>query len=334
MTGRAFHQVPVIDVGPVLDPEATEDEVAAVAAEVGAACRDVGFFYIVGHSLDDDFVARMFAQSKAFFDLPIEDKLAIRMGLTSQFRGYIPMLGETTDGRRDLHECVDLQPLSGRDEETIRAAKAARAGGHPLDDPGQWPPSLPTLGPVMVAAWTRLSHLGDRLASCVARSLGLDPDFFVPFTGDELCDLRLSHYPPAGSDPDQPDVDLGMGAHVDYGFLALVLQDGVAGLEVRNSLGEWIDAPHVPGTLLVNIGLMTQRWSNDCYEATWHRVRVPKAEHRYSILFFFEPAFDAVIAPAPECCVNEPAHYEPIQFGTWVVDRFSTAYDAQPVHDC
>lgn len=181
----------------------------------------------------------------------------------------------------------------------------------------------------MMEAWTRLSQLADRLASCIARSLGLAPDFFVPHMGDELCDLRLSHYPPAHVAQQSENDDLGMGAHVDYGFLALVLQDGIAGLEVRNSL-DGIDAPHVAGTILVNIGLMTQRWSNDRYEATWHRVRVPESEHRYSMPFFFEPAFDAVIAPAPECCTDEPAHYEPIQFGTWVVERFSTAYDEKP----
>lgn len=92
MTARTFRSVPVIDVTPVFDPDVTEEQLDALATEVGVACRDVGFFYIAGHRLDEALIAQMFAQCRVFFDLPLEDKLQIRMGLTSQFRGYIPML--------------------------------------------------------------------------------------------------------------------------------------------------------------------------------------------------------------------------------------------------
>lgn len=327
-TQRTFHEVPVIDVSSLVVDDPDPAALAETVRRIGDACRDVGFLYVENHGLSDRLAERMMAQTRAFFDLPLEQKMMLRLGRTSQFRGFVPMLAEVTATKRDFHECLDIQPLSGRDAETIAAAKNARFGHHPLDDPGQWPAALPEFRTVMMEAWTALSDLGASLASGMALSLGLDAQFFVQYAGDELCDLRLSHYPPFEPDPEVADVEFGMGSHVDYGFLAIVQQDGVDGLEVRNADGEWINAPHIPGTLLVNIGLMMQRWSNDRYTATWHRVRFPDGRHRYSMPFFFEPAFDAVIAPVPACCDAEhPPRYEPVQFGTWVVEQFSTAYD-------
>jgi isopenicillin N synthase-like dioxygenase len=325
---RTFHEVPVIDVSALVVADPDPDALDETVRRIGDACRDVGFLYVKNHGLPDGLSERMMEQTRAFFDLPLEEKMKLRLGQTSQFRGYVPMLAEVTATKRDYHECLDLQPLSGRDAETIAAAKSALAGRHPLDDPDQWPAALPEFRPVMMEAWTALTRLGEQLASGMALSLGLDAGFFQKYAGDELCDLRLSHYPPFQPDRSLDDVEFGMGAHVDYGFLAIVQQDGVDGLEVRNPEGEWINAPHIPGTLLVNIGLMMQRWSNDRYTATWHRVRFPGGRHRYSMPFFFEPAFDAVIAPLPECCSEDnPPRYEPVQFGTWVVEQFSTAYD-------
>jgi isopenicillin N synthase-like dioxygenase len=325
---RIFTHVPIVDIAPIVLPDSDPEALRAAVDLVGAACRDVGFFYVRGHGIPSADCALMLAETRRFFDLPLGEKMSIRMGRTSQFRGYVPLLGEVTDDKRDYHECVDLQPLSGRDAQTIARAKAARQGRHPLDDPDQWPSALPSFRPVMMRAWDQLYRLGRQIASAMALSLDLDAGFFDPFSGDELCDLRLSHYPPFTPAPGMEDVDAGMGAHVDYGFLAIVQQDEVGGLEVRNAAGDWIPAPHIPGTFLVNIGLMMQRWTNDRYQATWHRVALPGGRDRYSMPFFFEPAFDAVVAPLDVCCDRaNPPRYEPVQFGTWVVERFSTAYD-------
>jgi isopenicillin N synthase-like dioxygenase len=327
-------QIPVIDVGPLVTPGPDARALRQAASRIGEACRDVGFFYITNHGIPEPESEALLAEAKRFFGLPAAEKMKLRLGQTSQFRGFVPVGGEVTAGKTDWHECLDLQPLSGRDATSIAAAAAQRRanGRHPLDDPGQWPSCLPSFPAAMMRAWDQRYRLGARIAAGMALSLGLDPDFFAAFAGVELSDLRLIHYPPSSGaalpgPPASGDEDYGFGAHVDYGFLAILQQDGVGGLELRNSAGAWIPAPHIPGTFLVNIGQMMQRWTNDRYRATWHRVRLPAAD-RYTIAFFAEPSFNAVIEPLDTCCDDgNPPRYEPCQFGPYVVELFSKAYD-------
>ena len=335
--GTAFTEVPVISIRPLVTPDPDPEELRRTVEQIGAACRDVGFFYITDHGVPQADSEALFDAARSFFSLPLEEKMRIRLGRTEQFRGFVPLGGEVTGGKTDWHECLDIQPLSGRTADTIAAAAAARRPDrHPLDDPDQWPPALPDFPATVMRAWDQLYELSARIASGMALSLGLDADYFAPYHGMELSDLRMVHYPPydevvGASAPERvamEEIDHGFGAHVDYGFLAVLQQDEVGGLEVRNPAGEWIPAPHIPGAFLVNIGQMMQRWTNDRYRATWHRVQLPGAVDRYSIPFFFEPAYDAVIAPL-DVCVDEdnPPRYEPVQFGPYVVDLFSKAYD-------
>lgn len=327
---KSFSEIPVVDIGPLVG--AGQAGLERTVARLREACRDVGFFYVINHGIPEDDSATLLAETKRFFALPLEAKMKIRMGITSQFRGFIPIGGEVTGGSTDWHECVDLQPRWGRDAGDFAAAVAARAPGrHPLDDPGQWPQALPSFGDTMMRAWDRRYELGGRIAAGMALSLELDENFFEPFSGVELCDLRLLHYPPqdeAAGDRDAPDGDFGFGAHVDYGFLTVLQQDAISGLEVRNTEGDWISAPPLPGAFLVNIGEMMQRWTNDRYRATWHRVVRPGTADRYSIPFFFEPRFDARVEPLPACCdASNPPRYEPCEFGPYSMSRYATAYD-------
>ena len=328
----AFGEIPVIDVAPLVAASPRAAELRRTVDHIGQACREVGFFYVTNHQIPEADSRELLAEAKRFFALPPEEKMKLRLGRTSQFRGFVPVGAEVTAGRADWHECLDLQPLSGRDAHTIAAAEAARRDrAHPLDDPGQWPGALPSFRTVMMRAWDQRYWLSGRIAAGMALSLGLDEHFFASYSGVELSDLRLLHYPPwngAVRGDAQADLDYGFGAHVDYGFLAILQQDEIGGLEVRSASGEWTSAPHIPGTFLVNIGQMMQRWTNDRYRATWHRVQRPGARDRYSIPFFSEPRFDAIIRPLDVCCnADNPPRYEPCHFGPYVVDLFSKAYD-------
>lgn len=330
---RSFSEIPVIDIGPLVTADRTAADNERTIARLGDACADVGFFYVINHGIPEADSAAALAETKRFFALPLEAKMKIRMGITSQFRGFVPIGGEVTGGSSDWHECVDLQPRWGRHASDFAAAVAVRdTGRHPLDDPGQWPQSLPSFSTTMMRAWDDRYELGGRIAAGMALSLGLDEHFFEPFSGPELCDLRLLHYPPLGppaaDDGETADGDFGFGAHVDYGFLTVLQQDEISGLEVRNSEGDWISAPPVPGAFLVNIGEMMQRWTNDRYRATWHRVLRPGTADRYSIPFFFEPRFDARVEPLPVCCdAANPPRYQPCEFGPYSMGRYATAYD-------
>ena len=321
-----FKQVPVIDVGPLIDRDgATPEALTQTVEAIADACRHVGFFYVENHGIDDGDVDAVLSESRRFFDLPLDEKNRIAMSSSAQFRGYVPMCEEVTAGKRDWHECIDLQPWSERSAK--QPAPGALTRAHPLDDSDQWPAALPSFRDVMMRAWTQRYALGMKLAEGLALSLGLDARYFEPFQDHELCALRLSHYPPFDAHAATEDVELGMGAHHDNGFLAILQQDAAGGLEVLNAEGIWVAAPHIPNTFLVNLGLMMQRWTNDRYRATWHRVLLPEDKHRYAAPFFFEPGYDARIDPLAVCCDAEhPPRYEPCIFGPFLSDEFSVAY--------
>jgi isopenicillin N synthase-like dioxygenase len=327
MTGMSHLRI--IDVAALVDRSATAAARKACAEEIGAACLEVGFFYVANHGIPESDRTAMLSEAKRFFDLSVAEKMRLHIRDNSkQFRGYVPLCGEVTAEKRDWHECLDLQPLADR-----------RSGWHPdgsgthiLDDPGQWPQGLAEFSRAAMKTWDNLSGLADRLVEGLALSLDLDAPFFKRFTGPELCDLRLSHYPPYPTARDADDVDLGMGAHYDLGFLAILTQNAVGGLEVMNKEGRWIDAPRLPGTYLIHVGLMVQRWTNDRYQATLHRVRLPGDRDRYSIPFFYEPKPSAIIAPLDVCCSGtNPPRYEPCHFGEFLSRQFAKAYHDRPV---
>ncbi|MEM9557187.1 MAG: 2-oxoglutarate and iron-dependent oxygenase domain-containing protein [Acidobacteriota bacterium] len=321
-----FQEIPVIDIGALVADDPSPEALRETVERIGAACRHVGFFYIDNHGVSEADRDEMFAEMMKFFDLPLDEKMKLHIGASSQFRGYVPLCGEVTEGKKDWHECIDLQPkaLEGGAPGTLDPV--ARTG-HPLDDPGQWPEALPSFRRVMMRSWTQLYDLAGKVARGMALSLGLEPDYFEPYAGPALCALRLAHYPPFEGEASD-EIDAGMGAHCDLGFLAILQQDDVGGLEVRNARDEWIAVPRIPGTFLVNIGEMMQRWTNDRYRATLHRVRLPRGTSRYALPFFFEPRYDTLVTPLEVCCdEGEKPHYAPFRFGDYLTERFSKAYD-------
>jgi isopenicillin N synthase-like dioxygenase len=319
-------EIPILDIAPLLASDADPESVRHTAERIDQACRDVGFFYVRNHGITEGDREAAFAEVERFFDLPTAEKMKLCMRESSQFRGYVPLCGEVTEGKKDWHECFDLQPLS---RGSAAAGEGAGVSRHALDDPGQWPEALLSFRQVMMQSWDQLYRLAGKLAEGIALSLGLPARYFEAFAGDELCALRLIHYPPFAETAGADDVEAGMGAHCDLGFLAILQQDEVGGLEVMRADGQWIEAAHIPGTFLVNIGEMMQRWTNDRYRATLHRVRLPGDRSRYAMPFFFEPRYDTVVVPLPVCCdADHPPRYEPFLFGDYLTGRFSKAYRA------
>lgn len=305
---RDFREIPVIDVADIDD---------ATVDAIGQACRDVGFFYAENHGLEplwDD----LFRETQAFFARPEADKMGLYIGAGSSAYGggYVPLGGEVTNGLRDWHEALDFRPVVAPDGTT----------GSPFERSAFWLAANPGFSAVMRAGWDANLRLGHRISSGMARSLGLAGDHFAPFFEHPLAIFRLLEYPvppSAGAE----DVSDGIGAHCDYGFLTMVAQDETGGLEVRNARGEWIVAPPRPGTLIVNIGTMIQRWTNDRYRATWHRVRMSRNKARRSIAFFFEPGHHTVVRPLDTCCSpDDPPRYEPCHFGDFIAEKFANNF--------
>ena len=140
--------------------------------------------------------------------------------------------------------------------------------------------------------------------------------------------MRISNYPPYEKNKEK-HVGNGIGSHIDYGFLTILLQDKVDGLEIKNSNDEWYSAPTVPGAFLINIGHMIQRWTNDYYRATIHRVISPKNKNRCSLPFFLEPNLDTIVSPLEKFCSKDNLpRYDAIHFGDYIKQTFRASYSS------
>ncbi|MBT5872905.1 MAG: isopenicillin N synthase family oxygenase [Candidatus Latescibacteria bacterium] len=315
---KDFQDIPVIDIGSLLSEDFASEAMQEAATEIGVACQNVGFFYITNHGIPESHRQNMFSGARSFFELPEDQKMVHYIGNSKNYNGYVPLGGEVTEKKTDWHACLDFH--TGFDPERP-------PGAHPLWDSTVMPSGLVGFRELILKNWDLMTHLGSRLTVGLALSLGLEGSYFLPFTRDSLSTLRLSHYPPIHSDVSRAEVDAGIGAHCDYGFLTVLAQDDVGGLEVRNASGEWIAAPYIPGTYIVNIGQMTQQWTNDRYRATRHRVLLSTSRERFSIPFFFEPSYETIVAPLDICCDSEnPPRYEPCHFGEFIRAKFARSY--------
>jgi isopenicillin N synthase-like dioxygenase len=276
---------------PILDLSALDASPATAAqfrAELREVTHDVGFFYLVGHGVDQALIDEVLAVSRRFFDLPEEDKLEIENVHSGQFRGYTRMGGERTHGEVDWREQIDIGPERDAVEPGPGIAEYWR-----LEGPNLWPKALPELQATMTRWNDELSNVAMRLMRAWALSLDAREDAFDDaFAERPFPVTKIVRYP-GESDPDPKQ---GVGAHRDGGVLTLLLvEPGKGGLQVEHD-GEWIDAPSVPGAFVVNIGEMLELATGGYLKATLHRVLSPLVgTDRISIPFFFNPSLDTVM---------------------------------------
>jgi isopenicillin N synthase-like dioxygenase len=278
-----FSHIPIIDVSSLVEGGQGRH---GVAAQIGQACRESGFFYIVGHGVDEGLQERLQKLSRQFLAQPVEDKLKIRMALGGRaWRGYFPVGDELTSGKPDQKEGLYFGAELAEDHPQVRA-------GTPLYGRNLFPEVPAGLGETVLAYMSALTRLCHRLMAGIALSLGLEESYFDDrYTADPLTLFRIFNYPPPS------DATLwGVGEHTDYGLLTVLLQDDAGGLEVR-SRSRWVAAPPVTGSLVCNIGDMLDRMTRGLYRSTPHRVRNPAPRARQSFPFFFDPNFFARVTP-------------------------------------
>jgi isopenicillin N synthase-like dioxygenase len=306
--------IPVIDVSGLMGGDA-----ARVAAEIGAACRNVGFFYVTGHPIPQALRDEVFATAATFFAQSDPQKSRVLYTAAGN-RGYVPMKGEALDPGKpaDLKEAFNIGLDLPADDPDVLAGRGFRAAN-------LWP-DVPGFRATMLAYFDACLGLGRLLHRAFALDLGLPPDFFDDKIDRPMAVLRLLHYPPA---PAQAEAgQLGAGEHTDYGCVTLLATDGVGGLQVRSRAGDWLDAPHVPGAFVCNIGDCLMRWTNDIYVSTPHRVVSPAGRERFSVAFFLDPNPEADIACLPGCATpDRPARYAPIRGDAFLTARLSPTYE-------
>lgn len=310
--------LPVIDLAPLISGE--PGGLGKVAAELGRAARDIGFFYVKNHGVEASLIAATFAASHKLFAEPLDTKMALTKDFFKTNRGYVPMKGENLDPTKpsDLKEAFNI----GLD---LQADDPRILKGEPFRAVNRWP-ELPGWKETVLAYFNAVWKLGRQMHEAIAVDLGAGPDFFEDKLDAPLATLRLLHYPPqpAGAEEGQ----IGAGTHTDYGNITILLPDEVGGLEVRRRDGVWLKAPTIEGAFVCNIGDCLMRWTNDIYVSTPHRVVNSSGRERYSIAFFLDPNPDAEVACMPGCMdAARPAKYPPISGADYLKYKLDASYE-------
>jgi isopenicillin N synthase-like dioxygenase len=304
--------VPVIDLAPFRAGEARARR--AVVAAAGEACEQIGFLIITGHGVADEIVATASAEARAFFDRPQAEKE--RVPLTPRGAGYSPLRGESLARTLGQPAPADLK-------------ESLNVGGD--FDAVPWPAQPPGLRPALTAYFAQMERLAGELLQVFAAALNLPGDYFADKINRSGSFLRVINYPPPTAAPEPGQ--LRAGAHTDYGTLTILRSENVlGGLQVRGRAGDWLDVLVPAGALVVNLGDMMMRWTNDRWRSTLHRVVNPPAEawarsRRQSLAFFHNPNPEAMIECLPGCRgPDNPPKYPPIRAGDFIREKSRQAY--------
>lgn len=306
--------VPVIDGRRFLATEnADTPPPPAVCAEVGAACKAWGTFQLVNHGVDEALLARMDAAMQAFFALPADEKRAVKRDQSNAY-GYFD--DEFTKQSLDLKEGFDFAHVPHPELPESDPLNHCVVGSN------RWPAGQPAFKDAMKAWEAEMQRCSYKLLEAFCLGLGLPAAELHPLFGrDHTSFTRLNCYPVTPADSEHA---WGIHHHTDAGFLTILVQGEVAGLEMEHA-GEWRLVEPIPGALTINVGDMCQVVSNDLVRAPQHRVLSPHEKVRYSAPFFFNPSLDAVLAPVLVSAAR-PAAYRPIRWGEFRAKRFAGDY--------
>ncbi|CAN8099763.1 unnamed protein product [Discula destructiva] len=322
--------LPVIDFSRWL--QGSPDDKKNVAHDLAEACRRVGFVYVTNHGVPAGLLDDAFRWSKALFDLPQEHKmLAPHPPGPNVHRGYSwPGLEKVSqyihqDGEDSDEEDAQLRAVQDCKESYEIGSEACAS------QPNQWLPEevLPGFRAFTTAFYWTCYDTSKELLKAVAIGIGLEEDeeFLLRFHSGDNNQLRLLHYPPVERDKLSSNAIARMPAHSDWGSITMLFQDDCGGLQVEdvNAPGTFVDATPMKGALVMNVGDLLMRWSNDYLKSTLHRVTVPPVapeqpegakamtRARYSIPYFVSPDPSAVIECLPLCSSwDNPAKYPPV----------------------
>jgi len=284
------------------------------AKELGDSFERYGFAVISDHGIPADLIARAEDKARAFFALPEEVKRSYYIAGGGGARGYTPFGIETAKGATE-HDLKEFWHVGRELPE-----------GHPFSEvmaPNVWPKEVESFRDTFLELFAAFDKAGLRILEAIARHLGLAPDYFEDTVRDGNSVLRLLHYPPVS--PDAPGVRAG--AHEDINTITLLLGAEEAGLQLLDRDGQWLPVAPREGELVVNVGDMLQRLTNNVLKSTSHRVVNPPPERRgrsrYSMPFFLHFRPDFLIKTLPDCVSKErPNLYpEPITSHEFLLER-------------
>lgn len=299
--------IPVIDLGELLAEgggaaAADEGRLDNLTEAVAAACREWGFFQVVGHGVRPELMRAAREAWRGFFRLPLPAKQQYANSPRT-YEGYGSRLGIEKGAILDWGDYYFLH-----------------LGPEAAKSPAKYWPVNPGICKEVSEEYGReVIRLCELLMTVLSVSLGLDEARFHEAFGGAECGacLRANYYPRCP----QPDLTLGLSAHSDPGVLTVLLADEhVRGLQVRRRDGEWVTVQPLRDAFIVNVGDQIQILSNCVYKSVEHRVIVNAKEERVSLALFYNPRGDIQIAPAPELVTpDRPSLYPPMTFDEYRV---------------
>jgi isopenicillin N synthase-like dioxygenase len=311
-------RLPLIDMTGVRQGDPAS--IQRVGAAIRQACSETGFFYITHHGVPQAVIDRAMAAAETFFAYPTEVKRQV--AVNKRHRGWHALGGalmyEAT--RPDHKEFFSIGLELPEDDPNVLAGEALRG-------PNQWPEFMPELREALDDYYAEIALAGADLLKAVAAGLGIDEEFFSGKYDKRLQRTQMVYYPPH---PSMAEADqFGVAPHTDYGCITLLYQDDSGGLQVRElASNTWIDATPIHGSLVVNVGDLLARWSNDRFRSTLHRVINTSGHERYSIATFYDPTYSAVVDPCDLGIDPAVSLHPPVAAGDYILKRIddSMAY--------
>jgi isopenicillin N synthase-like dioxygenase len=282
--------------------------------EIGRAFEDIGFVALKGHFLNEQLVAELYGEIKNFFTLPLETKYSYEIPGIGGQRGYVSFGTEHAKGRKE----GDLKEFWHFGQYVDKDSKWADEYPDNVDVK-----ELPNFNKVGKEAFQMLEKTGINVLRAIALHLGLDEFYFDNYGKEGNSILRPIHYPPITQEPENA---IRAAAHGDINLITLLMGAQGRGLQVKNHDGEWIDAIAEPDELVINVGDMLSRHTNNKLKSTIHQVVNPPRElwgtSRYSVPFFMHPVSDMRLDCLESCIDAEnPKLYEDIAAGDFLHER-------------
>ena len=317
-----YEDIPILDAGPYLAgaPGARE----ALAENIRFIQETIGFYVIINHGVPRALMDNAYANLERFFALSDEEKLKLKFGEKSV--GYVA-------AKSTVYVTSKINENTKQDLNETLVTALERPADHPYLEqglrfvgPNKWPENLPGFREAIVEFQKSIADLGRKMVPLYALALEKPADFFDRYFDEPIMWTRNSHYPAVEPEENQ----FGISPHSDHSFLTLLPLSDVPGLQVLTRTGKWLPADPVANGIIVNTGEFLNRWTNDRFIASPHRV-VPPDYDRYSMATFFNPAPDTIADPLDTCCgPDNPAKYDPVgmlDYVCWYIDRnYSTDF--------
>ena len=307
-----MNKIPSLDLRDFLSEDANRKE--EFVQSIGRAFQEIGFCAVKGHLLSDDLVERLYKQIKLFFDLPYEVKAKYEFPQYSGQRGYVSFGKESAKGSKhgDLKEYWHFgQYIEEAEKEKYNYF------------PNVYVEELSEFNEVGREVYSTLEKTAKHILRALALYLNIEEDYFDQYIKNGNSILRPIHYPPILEDPKEA---VRASAHGDINLITLLMGAHGKGLQVQHSNGDWIDAVASKDELMINIGDMLSRHTNNLLKSTVHRVVNPDREllkkSRYSIPFFMHPVSEMKLNVLESCISDEsPKSFDDITAGDFLNER-------------